>query len=214
MRSNEDWKRWEAAVAASRTVNEYLQAFRPESPPPERPTRFPLWKGPFYFLSLHVVAVMNERGHDAKIFELYRSPARQAELYAKGRSRPGRKVTWAKPFESAHQFMLASDIISAKHGWFKDGSLEQKTFFDDLSMAWEVVSDRFKVPVDHGHHWKKVDSAHCELVGWRDIRERFKTALGYNVPTEVDLLRLCEEVLPDPQFTAQQKKVMGEALPW
>ena len=46
-----------------------------------------------------------------KMFEGYRTPQRQQFLYAKGRTRPGPKVTNAKPWESFHQYGVAADFV-------------------------------------------------------------------------------------------------------
>lgn len=53
----------------------------------------------------------------------YRSNAEQAELYAKGRTKPGPKVTWAPPGSSNHNFTLggrpaalAFDVLALRDG--------------------------------------------------------------------------------------------------
>ncbi len=45
------------------------------------------------------------------VFEAFRSPERQAYLYAQGRTRPGPKVTFAEPWRSYHQYGLAVDLV-------------------------------------------------------------------------------------------------------
>lgn len=45
------------------------------------------------------------------VFEAFRSPVRQAYLYAQGRTRPGDIVTYAKPWHSYHQYGLAVDMV-------------------------------------------------------------------------------------------------------
>ena len=54
------------------------------------------------------------RGLSFRIFEGFRSQARQAALYAQGRTTPGNIVTYAPPRTSYHQYGLAVDIV----GWF------------------------------------------------------------------------------------------------
>jgi hypothetical protein len=49
-------------------------------------------------------------GMDIRITEGYRSPERQNELYAQGRTTPGKIVTWAKAGESYHQSRKAFDV--------------------------------------------------------------------------------------------------------
>lgn len=46
-----------------------------------------------------------------KIFEAYRFPQRQEDLYAQGRTQPGPIVTYAKPWFSYHQYGLAVDFV-------------------------------------------------------------------------------------------------------
>lgn len=45
------------------------------------------------------------------VFEAFRSPERQAYLYAQGRTRPGRIVTYAESWRSYHQYGLAVDLV-------------------------------------------------------------------------------------------------------
>ena len=51
-----------------------------------------------------------------RVFEAYRSPERQAHLYSQGRTRPGARVTNAKPWESYHQFGMAADFVRFENG--------------------------------------------------------------------------------------------------
>lgn len=55
-------------------------------------------------------------GIEIKISETLRSFARSAELYAQGRSTPGKIVTKAKPGQSYHNFGLALDCYPVKDG--------------------------------------------------------------------------------------------------
>lgn len=47
------------------------------------------------------------------VTEGFRSPERQAQLYAQGRTTPGEIVTKARAGESAHNYGLAADVTSA-----------------------------------------------------------------------------------------------------
>lgn len=62
---------------------------------------------------LHACA---QAGHQFAMFEGYRSPERQAELYALGRTVSGRIVTYAGPGASMHQYGLAADIVGFVDG--------------------------------------------------------------------------------------------------
>lgn len=48
------------------------------------------------------------------IYEGYRTPERQQELYDQGRGNPGRIVTNARPWQSFHQYRLAIDWVPLK----------------------------------------------------------------------------------------------------
>ncbi len=58
-----------------------------------------------------VLAQLAAEGIPFRIFEAYRSPQRQRWLWDQGRSRPGAIVTKAQPWESYHQYGLASDLV-------------------------------------------------------------------------------------------------------
>ncbi|MFK7876112.1 MAG: glycosyl hydrolase 108 family protein [Paracoccaceae bacterium] len=46
-----------------------------------------------------------------EVFEAFRTPQRQANLWAKGRTKPGPKRTWVGPWGSIHQYGLAVDFV-------------------------------------------------------------------------------------------------------
>ncbi len=52
---------------------------------------------------------LKKQGVNAHVFEAYRSPQRQDQLYAQGRTTPGKVVTKSKGYFSFHQFGLAVD---------------------------------------------------------------------------------------------------------
>jgi peptidoglycan L-alanyl-D-glutamate endopeptidase CwlK len=54
-----------------------------------------------------------KKGYKLRITETYRTAARQNELYAKGRTAPGKRVTNARgtPPSSIHQFGIAFDCV-------------------------------------------------------------------------------------------------------
>lgn len=67
-----------------------------------------------------------------KVFETFRSPQRQAELYAKGRTAPGARVTNAQPWESWHQYGMAADFVRFENGgWnWNDATAAQRAEWD------------------------------------------------------------------------------------
>ena len=62
-----------------------------------------------------------------RIYEAYRYPQRQADLYAQGRTKSGSIVTYAKPWSSYHQYGLAVDFVLFENGdwsWNSSGTKE------------------------------------------------------------------------------------------
>lgn len=57
-----------------------------------------------------------ENGYEVRITEGYRTPERQEELYAQGRTAPGPRVTNARAGQSNHQSKKAFDIVILKNG--------------------------------------------------------------------------------------------------
>lgn len=64
-------------------------------------------------------------GLDVLVTSTYRDFAAQAALYAQGRTRPGRIVTYARPGYSWHNWGRAFDVVPLRHGkpvWGTTGS--------------------------------------------------------------------------------------------
>ncbi|HAW92472.1 MULTISPECIES: M15 family metallopeptidase [unclassified Arsukibacterium] len=68
-----------------------------------------------------------------RIFEGFRSPQRQRQLYSQGRSAPGARVTNADAWSSMHQFGVAADFVLYIDGrWSWDDSGERKKWWQQL----------------------------------------------------------------------------------
>ena len=63
-----------------------------------------------------VMADIDAAGLPLRVFEAWRSPERQRYLFAQGRTRPGRIITYARAWESYHQYGLAVDIVGYVDG--------------------------------------------------------------------------------------------------
>jgi peptidoglycan L-alanyl-D-glutamate endopeptidase CwlK len=73
--------------------------------------------------SADLLKELSKEGIPFRLFEGFRSPARQQYLYAQGRTRPGAIVTKARPGESYHQYGLAGDFVLFEGGkWSWDTS--------------------------------------------------------------------------------------------
>lgn len=59
---------------------------------------------------------LDSEGIPMKVFEAFRTPQRQAYLFAKGRTASGDKVTNANAWESYHQYGMAADFVRFENG--------------------------------------------------------------------------------------------------
>ncbi len=109
---------------------------------------------------------------DFMVVEGVRTPARQRELYAQGRTKPGPKVTWT--LNSNHfvdrktGFGHAVDLLPAPYDW-KDTKP-----FDIVAKAMFQAAQELKVTIRWGADWDRdgkprergeSDSPHFELWG-------------------------------------------------
>lgn len=109
---------------------------------------------------------------DFTVLEGVRSQARQNELYAQGRARPGNIVTWTKTsnhFKNAKTgYGHAVDLVPFPVDW---NDLKK---FDQISRAMFQAADELNTPIRWGADWDRdgkprergeTDSPHFELWG-------------------------------------------------
>ncbi len=78
-----------------------------------------------------------------------RTPEEQTALYAKGRTAPGRVVTWVEAWFSYHQYGLAVDIVLMKNN--KEVTWDHTADLDKDGVAdWMEAVKIFK---EHGWEW-------------------------------------------------------------
>jgi len=76
---------------------------------------------------IKIEKALNDEGIPFKVFEAFRFPERQADLFAQGRSKPGHIVTHAEPWRSYHQYGLAVDLVLFENGkWSWDDKTSAK----------------------------------------------------------------------------------------
>lgn len=104
-----------------------------------------------------------------KIFEAFRTPERQAWLYAQGRTAPGKLVTKAAPWQSMHQYGLAADLVL-----FVDG----KWSWDGEPVMWDTMH---KLAKARGLQYLSFETPHVEIAqaDWRAYQ-------GGNFPPDGD----------------------------
>lgn len=106
---------------------------------------------------------------DFKVIEGVRTPERQKELYAQGRTKPGKVVTWtlkSNHFLQPDGFGHAVDLLPAPYDW-KD--LQP---FNQMATAMIAASRELGIPIRWGGDWDRdgrprekgeTDSPHFEL---------------------------------------------------
>lgn len=114
--------------------------------------------------SRKLIAELSRRGIPFYAFEYKRSLARQAELYAQGRTTSGPKVTNAKAGSSAHNFGLAVDLIHATRLW----DLTKKEW-DLVGSVGKEIARKMNLKIVWGGDWTRpYDPAHWQVQGWRN----------------------------------------------
>ena len=107
--------------------------------------------------------VAHGQGLFAYAFETWRSHARQALLYAKGRTTKEQKVTWVRPGLSYHHYGVAVDLVfdgSSRDGtqWCWEGQ-----YADDRRIDYHALAQIMK---SHGFDWlgdKGTEMAHFDI---------------------------------------------------
>lgn len=104
-----------------------------------------------------------------RVLEGVRTPERQRELYAQGRTKPGNIVTWtlnSNHFKKADGYGHAVDLFPAPYDWNNLAS------FDALSRAMFDAARELNIPIRWGADWDRdgqprergeSDSPHFEL---------------------------------------------------
>lgn len=110
----------------------------------------------------------------------------QDDLFAIGRTKPGKKVTNARGGQSYHNYGLALDIVllvdKDKNGTFESASWETNIDFDkDGKADWREVVDIFKRHGwEWGGDWKFTDMPHFQKTFGKTIVELQKIAKDPN----------------------------------
>ena len=104
-----------------------------------------------------VLKKLDAAGIPMKVFETYRSPYRQANLFAQGRTAPGNRVTNAGAWESYHQYGVAADFVR-----FEDGKWNWNTRTAAERAQWDQFHDIARAEGLEPLSWEK---PHVQLVG-------------------------------------------------
>ena len=120
-------------------------------------------------LSFAVEMAIKETKQDFGILNTggVRTDAQQKSLYAQGRTKEGKKVTWT--LDSYHQYGLAVDLVA-----YKDGKYTWKDkYYKEITRAMKAVIKKHGLPIDHGFDLWGKDKPHWQLTGFKpyyDVR--------------------------------------------
>jgi len=113
---------------------------------------------------LITAALLDERCPcDVKVIEGHRSNARQAELYAAGRTAPGPRVTNARPGQSRHNSFPSQAIDVGPCDRAGAIMWNAKSLFDAWGAHVELVASEMGIAVRWGGRFSFYDGAHFEL---------------------------------------------------
>lgn len=118
-----------------------------------------------------------------RITQGLRTIEEQNQLYAQGRTLPGKKVTHAKGGQSVHNYGFAVDICLIINN--KEASWDTKKDWDNDTIAdwYECVKIFASFGWEWGGNWKKnKDLPHFDKIGynnWRQLAKLKKDTNGY-----------------------------------
>lgn len=103
------------------------------------------------------IASCDKQGIDILITSTYRDAESQNELYAQGRTVPGRIITRAKAGQSFHNWRVAFDFCPLVNG---------KPNWSDLALYNKCGEIAESVGLEWAGRWKKFNElAHCQYTG-------------------------------------------------
>lgn len=105
-----------------------------------------------------------------------RTAEEQAWIYASGRTRPGPRLTNAKPWQSTHQYGLAFDFCLLEKGKMWDINWDDPNDTDKKAEWLEIVEFYEMHGWNAGYRWKGfVDNPHMEKTfgyTWKDLNAK------------------------------------------
>lgn len=98
---------------------------------------------------------------------LVRTKAKQAELYAQGRTKPGKKVTWT--MESRHRvqsdgYCHAIDLVGNNNGPSWSAPYFTESFSKQIAEALKEEGAKYNITMDSGVYWPKQDTPHHQYL--------------------------------------------------
>lgn len=108
------------------------------------------------------IAAAKAEGIDVLITSTYRDNQSQDELYAQGRTRPGKVVTNARGGQSFHNYRVAFDFVPVIGG---------KAVWNDLAFFRRLGKIGKSLGLEWGGDWKFRDYPHLQYTGGLTMRQ-------------------------------------------
>lgn len=116
---------------------------------------------------LRFIAECQSQGIHVNITSTYRDLEAQAELYSRGRTTKGRRVTNAGPGQSYHNYRVAFDfvpIVNGKAAWKNTGLFERCGIIaESVGLEWA------------GRWTEFPEQCHCQYTGGKTIQQLRRT---------------------------------------
>jgi peptidoglycan L-alanyl-D-glutamate endopeptidase CwlK len=108
------------------------------------------------------LAECKAKGLSVIVTNTYRSGQEQTELYAQGRTAPGKIVTNAKAGQSLHQYRVALDIVPNPNG--------KPDWNGDHPIWHEIAAVFIAHGFEWGYNWKRFkEMPHFQMTGGHDL---------------------------------------------
>ena len=109
------------------------------------------------------ISKCKDEGIDVIITSTYRDAESQNELYAQGRTKPGKVVTNAKAGDSFHNYQLAFDFVPVVSG---------KAQWNDLSLFKKCGEIAKSCGLEWAGEWKSFkEYAHCQFTDGLSLKD-------------------------------------------
>lgn len=109
------------------------------------------------------IASCAKQGIDVLITSTYRDGASQNELYAQGRTKPGKIVTNARAGQSYHNWRCAFDFVPIVNG---------KAVWNDVALFTKCGEIAESVGLEWAGRWKRFrEMPHCQFTGGLSLKD-------------------------------------------
>lgn len=172
-----------------------------------------------------VLVEMEKRGHPMKITSTYRSWGEQNELYDKGRSKPGNKVTNAQGGYSWHNYKVAADLCFAtgepfgeSQPWDMYGQVA-KSYGFTWGGDWKSFTDRPHIQMDYKQDITSLrrmgeEKAIAKLKSLDDVHMKKNTGDGDISPWAIQAVQKAKAKGVMVNWSDPKSELNNETLQW